>query len=46
MQFSLLWTDILGHRWLGRGPAEPRLEVVGRQLQPMMEAYFTTGSVA
>jgi hypothetical protein len=27
-------------------PAGPRLEVVSRQLQPMMERYFTTGSVA
>lgn len=27
-------------------PAGPRMEVVSRQLQPMMERYFTTGSVA
>ena len=30
----------------GGSPAGPRLEVVSRQLQPMMERYFTTGSVA
>jgi hypothetical protein len=30
----------------GSGPAGPRLEVVSRQLQPIMERYFTTGSVA
>jgi hypothetical protein len=28
------------------GPAGPRLEIVSRQLQPMMERYFATGSVA
>ena len=28
------------------GPTGPRLEVFSRQLQPMMERYFTTGSVA
>jgi len=28
------------------GPTGPRLEVVSRQLQPIMEHYFTTGSVA
>jgi hypothetical protein len=27
------------------GPAGPRLEVVSRQLQPIMEHYFETGSV-
>ncbi|HEY6791160.1 MAG TPA: VOC family protein [Trebonia sp.] len=27
------------------GPAGPRLEIVSRQLQPMMEHYFATGSV-
>jgi catechol 2,3-dioxygenase-like lactoylglutathione lyase family enzyme len=30
----------------GSGPAGPRLEIVSRQLQPMMERYFATGSVA
>lgn len=29
----------------GGGPAVPRLEIVSRQLQPMMERYFATGKV-
>jgi catechol 2,3-dioxygenase-like lactoylglutathione lyase family enzyme len=29
----------------GSGPAGPRLEIVSRMLQPMMERYFETGSV-
>jgi hypothetical protein len=28
------------------GPAGPRVEIVSRQLQPMLERYFATGSVA
>jgi hypothetical protein len=30
----------------GTGPAGPRLEIVSRMIQPMMEHYFATGSVA
>lgn len=29
----------------GAGPAVPRLEIVSRQLQPIMERYFATGKV-
>jgi catechol 2,3-dioxygenase-like lactoylglutathione lyase family enzyme len=29
----------------GARPAAPRLEIVSRQLQPMMERYFATGKV-
>ena len=29
----------------GASPAVPRLEIVSRELQPLMERYFATGKV-
>lgn len=38
------WAYLIGPA--GSGPAGPRLEIVSRQLQPIMEPYFATGSMA